>query len=195
LVCLGTLSEGNPFAHRGPGNRWCNIGLAPGPQPAPHLAFIGADWLASEELVVIGYFRKVWPDLTVVIHGSPQATAGFQAAPPTLVCRSAGALRRILADSPDTLLTESRAGRRTEAPLDDGWRPQPGAAPPDVQPTGGPAPPRETIRAQDEELLAAEFAPRIIGQDLDLSAGQHHPPTGEILTREELEALLEDDEQ
>ncbi len=165
--------------------------------PAPDLAFIGVDWLAPGEAAIIGYFRETWPGLTMVVYGSAQATAGFEASPPTLVCRSAEGLRRMLADSPEALLSKSVEATRSQAPPDDGWRPQPNASPPDVQRVsrGGTPLPRATIQTHDAEMLAAELARRGSRQDADGALGKRSPASHEILTREELAALLADDEE
>jgi len=166
-------------------------------EPTPDLAFIGADWLAADELAIVGYFREAWPGLTTVVYGSAPATARFDAAPATWVCRSGSAVRRMLADSPDALLNESREALRSQTPVDDGWRPQPEVPPPGDQHAGRremPLP-HPTIQTHDPEMLAAELARRVTRQDSDGTAGKRAPASHDILTREELAALLEDDEE
>jgi hypothetical protein len=164
---------------------------------APDLALIGADWLAPDEAALVGYFREAWPGLITVVYGSPQATAGFEASPPTLVCRSADALRRMLADSPDTLLSQSLEALRSQTPLDKGWRPQPKAPSPDAQHGGARdmSLPHPTIETRDAEVSAAELARRVAPHDPGAGKGKRAPASHEILTREELAALLADDEE
>ncbi|MFQ5807210.1 MAG: hypothetical protein ACE5I3_12245 [Phycisphaerae bacterium] len=163
---------------------------------APDLALIGADWLAPDERSIIGYLREIWPGLTTVVYGSPPATSGFEAPPPTLVCRSAGAVRRMLANPPDTLLKQSLEALRSHAPGAEGSRLHPEAPSPDAQRVGPreATPPPPTIQTHDAEMLAAELAPRVGHQEPGGSGGKDAPASHDILTREELAALLEDDE-
>ena len=163
----------------------------------PDLVLVGADWLAPDELAIIGYFRETWPGVTTVVYGSAPATAGFEATRPTLVQRSATAVRRMLADAPGALLEESLKALRAQAPLDDGWRPQP-KLPPSAEPqapAAGTALPRPAIQTRDTEALGSEFTPRLTGQDSETASGPPPPAPQTILTREELAALLEDDEK
>jgi hypothetical protein len=174
----------------------CTLALTQG-KPEPDLAFIGADWLAPDETALIGYLRETWPQLTTVIYGSAQATARFEARPPTLVCRSAEGLRRMLASPPDALRNKSRAAAQSQRPLDNGWRPQPKASAPAVQgrtPRGTPLP-HSTIQTRDAEMLAAELARRGPQPDAHETVDARPPASHEILTREELAALLADDEE
>jgi hypothetical protein len=167
------------------------------PEPPPELALIGADWLAPDEVAVLGYLRETWPGIAIVVYGGTEATASFEASPATRVCRSGEALRRMLADTPDALLDVRRAAPQSPAPPDDGWRPQPKAAPPEVRhpgPGGLPLP-RSTIQTHDPEMLASELARRSSQEGSGGTAGQRPPVSHEILTREELAALLADDEE
>jgi hypothetical protein len=163
---------------------------------APDLAFIGVDWLAPEELAIVDYLREIWPELSAVVYGGAQATARLEPNAPALVCRSAEGLRRMLADSPDALLSQPRAAA-PQSPPDDGWRPHPAAPAPDVQRVSPKDMPvsRRTIQTHDAEMLAAELARRAAPQDSDATVGKRPPSAHEILTREELAALLADDEE
>ena len=161
---------------------------------APDLALIGADWLAPEELAISSYFRETWPELTIVIYGSASATAGFEATALTHVCRSAAAVRRMLAATPGALVEESRGALKTLATLDDGWRPQLDAP----LATGAAAVeeavlPRPANRMQATNARDADITPPDGEQPPATTAGQPAPASQTILTREELAALLEDE--
>lgn len=163
--------------------------------PTPDLAFVGVDWLAHDETAIVGYLRQTWPELTIVLYGSGPALAGFQGSPLSVTCRTSAALRRMLEESPAQFLAESQAARRSRATPRDAWRPPPALAAPDDAPIDAPDPvaPHPTIRTRDADLLAAELAPRFGGPR---ATPPTDPPTSsahEILTPEELAALLEDD--
>jgi hypothetical protein len=166
------------------------------PKPAPDLAVIGADWLAPDELAIVNYFRETWPRVATVVYGSPQVTAGLQATPLTLVCRSGGAIQRLLAGSPDALLDKPLGPTRPQPLSDDGWRPQPEAPPQDVRHVSAREAPLQppTIQTHDAELLAAELTPRLSRTD-EGELGKPASASHNILTAEELAALLEDDKQ
>jgi hypothetical protein len=163
--------------------------------PAPDLAFVGVEWLAHDELAIIGYLRQTWPELTIVLYGSAPALAGFQASPLGVACRTSAALKRMLAESPENFLAEFETARRSRAALGDAWRPRPQLAPPNEQPSRAPDEglPRPTIETRDVDLLAAELAPRVGGPDAAPPTAPPTSPAHEILTPEELAALLEDD--
>jgi hypothetical protein len=160
-------------------------------EPAPDLALVGVDWLAPDELGIVEYFAQAWPGLTLVLYGSPQATARFQPAPLTVVYRSPDALQRVLSESPDKLLARSRA----EAAPDEVRRAQPEN------------PGTHARRAETFVILPARAETQDPGRE---PQKQDRPPgaageeeTGKttaaaaphsILTREELAALLEDDD-
>ncbi len=162
----------------------------------PELAFIGADWLAPDELAISGYFRETWPGVTIVIYGSAATTAGFEASALTHVYRSAAAVRRMLAAAPGALLEESRAALRTSVALDDGWRPRLDTPGPAVSAAVEEASvPRPVVQTRDLEALDADIAAHVGGQPPEAAAGQPAPASQTILTREELAALLEDEER
>ena len=161
----------------------------------PDLALVGADWLAPDELAIIGYLRETWPGVTTVVYGSAPATAGFEATPLTVVQRSATAVQRMLADAPGALLEESLKALRAQTPLDDGWRPQP-KTPPAAElqlPAAGTAFTRPPIQTRDADALGSELTPRLAGQDSEVEGGPRPPARQTILTQEELAALLKDD--
>lgn len=167
------------------------------PETTPDVAFIGADWLAPDELRIIDYLRETWPGLGMVIYGSTPATAGLHAGPQTLVLHPLSAVRRILVDSPAALLSRFPETSRTSAPPDDDWRPGLQTPPRDAQP-----PPKVRKRpfAPDAAVEQAKPAwavpaPRVTPRDPEQQAGPSAPSTQTILTREELAALLEDDER
>jgi hypothetical protein len=145
------------------------------PDPMPDLAFIGADWLAPDETAIIHYFRQVWPGLALVIYGSTPATSAFQDSMLTFVCRSASALRRVLEDHPDHLLERFPDASRPRAAHDGGLRQSTGFA---GNPVG------------EEQTPSTLPAPPGLGPD-SLAVELNSP--SEILTPEELAALLDDD--
>ncbi len=163
--------------------------------PPPDVAFIGADWLAPDETAIIAYFHESWPELPIVVHGSARATSGFHSSKQTRVCRSPEVLRHMLADSPDALTAEHRV-HAPVSPLSE--QPDPRQVVPTIAPRLADLEdleiPRPTIRTQDAEPPAAECVPRITGLDTDAPPALGTPATHDILTREELEALLADDE-
>ncbi len=162
-------------------------------ETTPDLTLVGVDWLAPDELAVIGYFRETWPGVTTVVYGSKPADTGFEAAPLTIVCRSAVAMRRILADTPDALLEKSIGAPRAQTPPDDGWRPQPKTPPPvETHVRVGETP---AIQTRDAEALDTKLTPRVVEPEVEKATGQRPPMSQAILTPEELAALLEDDEK
>ena len=161
----------------------------------PELAFVGADWLAPDELAIVSYLRETWPGVTIVIYGSAPATAGFEASALTHVCRSAFAVRRMLAAVPGAMVEESLRALRAQPSLDDGWRPQPETPRAEEHSAAAEMPaPRPALRTRDTEAMDADIAPHVNKQHRELAAGQRPPASQTILTKEELAALLEDDE-
>lgn len=163
----------------------------------PDLVLVGADWLAPNEVAIIGYLREIWPGVTAVVYGSAPATAGFASAPLTLVRRSAAGVRRMLAAAPDALLEESLKALRAQAPLDEDWRPQP-EAPVAIEPrlpAAGAAPPRRAGDRRDTEAPDGKLTARVVGEVPETPSKARPPAPQTILTREELAALLEDDKK
>ena len=70
----------------------------------PDLAFIGADWLRTEDGAILGYLRATWPSVAIVVYSSGQRGLVGQADPRQRVCTSVQALRELLADPPGRLL-------------------------------------------------------------------------------------------
>jgi hypothetical protein len=143
----------------------CTIALTQ-PDVQPDVAFVGADWLARDELRVVNYLREIWPDLATVVYGRLVPGVGFETALRTFVCRSDEALQRILEDPPDELLRNLLPSPRPQGPPGDGWRPQPKAP---GRPVGA-----------ERTAQPTEPAP---------------PGSHSILTAEELTTLLTDDER
>lgn len=160
----------------------------------PELALIGADWLAPDELAISGYFRETWPAVTIVIYGSAAATASIEDGSLTHVLRSPAAVRRMLAAAPDALLGESRGALRTPATLDD-WRTRFDV--PGLETSAADAEvllPQPVVRTRDREAPDVDLAPHVSGQPPETAAGSPVPASPPILTREELAALLDDEE-
>jgi hypothetical protein len=164
------------------------------PEPSPDLALIGADWLAPDELAIISYFRETWPGVVIVVYGSAAATAGFEESPLALVCRSPDAVRRVLSEAPGTLLERSFEALRMQTPQDDGWRPRPVAPPADERHLHDKSMRMSRLMIEDAEHVAAELEPDDAKHDAEPPADDRAPAPAEILTPEELAALLNDDE-
>lgn len=163
---------------------------------APDVAFVGIDWLAPDEHVILDYFRETWPNLLAIVYGPASATTGFREDPRTLVCRSPAAVRRMLTDSPAALLDRLRAASPQQARSDDDRQPSPTLPPHadqsgDAQETSLPHP---TTHTRDSENRPANPGPRsawrpaagLRGRAASASASRN------VLTEEELAALLED---
>lgn len=156
----------------------CTFALLHGEQ-RPDLALIGVDWLAPAEFAIVTYFRETWPGLRIVVHGEACLTAALHAAAPTVTCVSAGELRRFLEDSPDALMTWSFAADRSRSLVDD-WRPCPTDPTPHGQHSG-----------DASESPVGGLNPGVTPRDAS-NEGVSMPR--DILTKDELAALLEDDE-
>ena len=167
-------------------------------EPPPDLALIGADWLAPGERAIIDYFRESWPGVVIVVHGSTTATSSLPAQPLTRVCRSAGEVQELLADSPDALLNRLRCAPRAQAPIDNDQRGQPKEAAADERRAGmKEAPlPQPTIPTGERPEPPVELTPSTAPRDsAATTTGKPAPPSRSVLTEEELAALLEDDER
>ena len=157
----------------------CTVALTQ-PEPTPDLAFIGADWLAPDELAIIHYFRQTWPGLPLVVYGSTPATTGFQDSTLMLVCRSAGALRNMLAEPPDALLERFLNAPRSRSAHDCDWQSRAQGSRSSGQ------------RVGSDERRGARLAPEGLGPDC-LAVELNSP--SDVLTPEELAALLDDAEK
>lgn len=181
--------------------------------PPPRFAFIGLDWISPQEFSIAGRFREIWPEIILVLHGSPQAAAGFPAAPLTFVCRGGETLRNLLSAPPADLLARFKGARRTSTAPSERWRPAPSIAdtPPlsDYEPdTLSPSPASDDNGAQrvdtdnpvpDNPPIAdprVADPPRIVDRPRMISnqgPDETPPPRqADALTPEELAMLLED---
>ena len=170
----------------------CTLALTQ-PKPAPSLALVGADSLTPDELSIVGYLRETWPHLAVVVYGSVPATAGLEEARSTVVCHSAGAVRRMLEDPPSDLLDRSRGSLRLQASLGDDWHPQP-----DGPAIGVPRPDamagwlsHETSQPENHAGLTCDGATEGARPVSDSASPEGAEAPCGILTPEELAALLE----
>jgi hypothetical protein len=172
----------------------CTVALSHSPV-VPELAFVGADWLAPDEIAIVSYFRETWPGITIVIYGSASATAGFEATALTHVCRSAAAVRRMLAAPPVALLEESHRALRTQPSRDDDWRPRPDAPRANGHTAAGETlVSRSTSQTRDGAAIEADLTSPA-GVPLETGAQRRPPVSQTILTKEELAALLNDEEK
>jgi len=160
---------------------------------APDVAFVGSDWLPADEHVILDYFDEIWPDLITVVYGRVPAAIASREGPRTLVCSSAQALRRILDDAPDALLQGLRAITETQPGI-EGDRPVP-PGPTPGQGQGGHAP-MTAIARGETRVEGQEGRPASPARESALQRGGPRPSgpaPRNVLTDEELAALLEDD--
>jgi hypothetical protein len=174
----------------------CTVALTQ-PDRKPDLALIGTDWLAPEELAIIGYWRETWPGLTVILYGSAEGTAGLPTQPSTHVCRSAEELQHLLEDSPDNVLKQTHEALRAQPVAGDDWQPRPDAPAPA---THGPdrqkgkslsGPVAET---KDAKQARAKRTPRAAASKPGPGPKEPGATPTDILTDKEWAALLEDEE-
>jgi hypothetical protein len=66
----------------------------------PDLAFVGTDWLGSDELQIVSYIRETWPRTGVVVYGHTADAPRCDFLSQTLACRGGAALRELLAATP-----------------------------------------------------------------------------------------------
>jgi hypothetical protein len=156
----------------------------------PELAFVAADRLTNEELVILGYLRETWPAVGIVLYGRDAESDSRTRDARTLVCPSAVALREVLAASPAHLLARfqqcsSAIGRGGELNgLFTGRGKSAATLPEPKNDSGRPGAGGQT--ADSGTLTVAQPS----------SARGPYPPSPDAprnaLTREELSVLLED---
>lgn len=82
----------------------------------PDLVFVGADWLAPDEQIIIRYARETWPAVGIVVYGGPPA-APLGSLPRMRVCSSRGDLAAVLSGPPSALIEQfAAAGPAAEGP-------------------------------------------------------------------------------
>lgn len=176
----------------------------------PALTFVGTDWLAPDDAVILNYLRETWPGTGMILYGNGAEGRVGDSSALTLSCRARGELQRILESSPERLLTRLRGehvSRGVDVPVlpappescsvpelkavqepEHEPEPEPNGAhrvraavePSPVEPPTEPEPRPEPALAPAAELLRPPPQP-------------FDPPRA-ILTREELAALLDESE-
>jgi len=163
------------------------------PELAPDLILIGVDWLAPDELGVHEYLHQTWPAAAVVLYSSGPAGAILAGGPATIVHRSAESLQRMLAGPPEALLTALRDAARPAADS-AAWRPQPTLPPDTASSAGDPADAAPGAAVACGAGAPAAAVPRPAPDGEQTQAAPRTPLAQTILTREELAALLADDD-
>lgn len=152
--------------------------LVTNPDSPPDLVAVGASWLTSDELAIIAYVEQTWPDAPLMVYGWSDDAGRSGASRRVRVCRSSAELRVLLERLPADLVPCAEESR-DNAP----------------------------ISAYHSDL-SAETPPGSDADDANRGSPIVRPPCGEPgprqrrdalddveLTREELAALLEDDER
>jgi len=131
----------------------------------------------------------------MVVYGSAGALAGFRASTSTRLCRQGEATTKLLANSPAELARRFASARQAPAPSEQQWEPAPPcppvvacSAPPRTAPAACPLIARESPSPAVVDATASPVAK----DNSDTIAAV--PASREVLTREELAALLTDDE-
>jgi hypothetical protein len=144
----------------------------------PELAFVGADRLTNDDLVILSYLRETWPAVGIVVYGRNVESDSRTRDARMLVCASAAALHQVLAGSPAHLV--ARFHHRSSPIGGDG------------EPEGlftGRGGPAATVTGPTADTKSPRAA------QLNCTRGPH-PPSPDAprsaLTREELSVLLED---
>ncbi len=190
----------------------------------PCICAVGAHWLRTDEMVLLTYIRRTWPRTPLVVYGLPPGERLPDDAGHAIVCRSPAELQSLLSEPLESLLgsagsrdeeqeddedepTLMRSGNGRaprEAPAArDSARPQ-GEARSTAQ--GAAATPREALEAlvaDEPRDSAGVYAARPVSvatsaspsprEWVSASAAQREIDDP-ILTREELAALLGEDE-
>lgn len=189
----------------------------------PGICVVGAHWLRSDELVLLTYIRRTWPRTPLVVYGLPPGERLPDDAGHAIVCRSPAELQALLSEPLDSLLTtagsrdeeqdddedepsllRSGNGRAREAPAArDSARPQ-GETRSTAK--GAAATPREALEAlvaDEPRDGAGVYAARPVSvatsaspppRELVSASAAQREIDDPILTREELAALLGEDE-
>lgn len=152
----------------------------------PDLAFVGADRLGDDEWAIVGYLRQTWPGLVTVIYADRPIAPPIAPGPRTLLIRPTEALRRMLAEPPSALLCRVEQPAPTVPPPPDDW-------PATMQPEA----PAASASAARPTTVAQSVGPeRPLRQAQPPRPGMTDPAYRQIiLTREELAALLDEDDE
>ena len=178
------------------------------PELQPDLAFIGLDWLPGEETRIIEYIRDVWPNVVTVIYGTTTAATTLIESPRTVLVRSVNQMRRMLADAPESLLeTAQQAARAHVSTPREEWRPRSASEMDGLDADNiTPNPPRVTsvedeveTESPDESESPASENPgpsdeEAPSEDFPDNPGPPPPRPDELLSDEELTALLDDED-
>lgn len=153
-------------------------------QDVPDIAFVGSDWLAADDFLILRYLRETWPSVAIVVYGTRDGATTCADEPLCRVCRSRRALLCLLEHPPALLLRRLRSApgepRSTDAAA--------------VQPGGT----REAMRGEKGDRPPAEPQPSEAPQGGQAGSESERAPLEgaprTILTDEELSALLNGDE-
>jgi len=156
------------------------------PDPAPHVVFIGTEWLSREDYALMGYLRQTWPGVLVVLHGEGYDTIPLDRSGPTAVCPTLADLKQLLSGGLDEMVEAARreasgvvrlrgAPRAVNIPQDaEGARV--GSAVKDDGP--------------EQSVADSRRIRSTVPREKPVAVGPNPPRT--ILTEEELDALLRD---
>lgn len=144
----------------------------------PDLAFVGADWLGPNDIVILSYLRETWSSTAIVVYSSGQRSLVSEPGARHRVCSNPEALRGLLADPPERLLQDWRAGfaangRHAKLVSTGGG-------------LGSPAPQRAPTPQNMPPSVDENPGLRSVVPEVD--------PPRSILTHEELSALLDEGE-
>lgn len=144
------------------------------------LAFVGTDWLTPEEAGVARLIRERWPSAAIVLYGGSVDAVANGDRVRAITCRSLHKLRELLTDSPASVAGVGPTDRPAKK-----WTPMPtpaadeAAVPDDLVP--------DVPAAGDNGAHAKGDVPEPIERACEILAEEA------LLTREELAALLADD--
>lgn len=147
----------------------------------PDLVIVGTDWLASDELPILEYFRETWPGAAILVYGSRSAEIEPETPSMSACCPTLEALDDVLSETPAEFVRQmrSRCAEVVEADAEE------------IVPTRPPADPDAPPRREPQEHDADDaYEPQRAPQHQ--RQARREPKS--MLSDEEWSALLDDDD-